>query len=127
MTTKVMVVGSAKDTRTHKPRIRITGFWLDEIGFTCDSLATADYEPGQIIIKLQGSGIDTYSRVIKEVLASKGGLLQVRLEWHNKKKTPHLEIKGLWLENFGFTIGSVIILQIEYGVINIRLVDLDKL
>jgi len=127
MTTKVMVVGSEKGNPKRRPRIRLAGFWLNEIGFKYESLATAEYEPGRIVIKLQGSGIDTYSRVIKEVLASKGGLLQVRLEWHNKKKTPHLEIKGLWLENFGFTIGSVIILQIEYGVINIRLVDLDKL
>ena len=126
MTTKVMVVGSAKDTRTHKPRIRITGFWLDEIGFTCDSLATADYEPGQIIIKLQGSGIDTYSRVIKEVREGQSGLLQVKPAFHNKKRSPHLEIKGVWLEDFGFAIGSVFVVQAEYGEINIHLVDLNN-
>lgn len=127
MTTKVMVVGSEKGNPKRRPRIRLAGFWLDEIGFKYESLATADYEPGKIVIKLQGSGIDTYSQVVKGVLASKGGLLHVRLEWHNKKKTPHLEIKGLWLENHGFRIGSVIALKIEYGLISIHLVDLDKL
>jgi HSP20-like domain of unknown function (DUF1813). len=126
MTTKVMVVGSEKGNPKRRPRIRLAGFWLNEIGFKYESLATADYEPGRIVIKLQGSGIDTYSQVVKEVLASKGGLLQVRLEWHNKKKTPHLEIKGLWLENFGFTIGSVFVVQAEYGQINIHLVDLNN-
>lgn len=127
MTTKVMVVGSEKGFSKRRPRIRLAGFWLNDIGFKYNNLATVEYEPGKIVIKLQGSGIDTYSQIVKEVLASKDGLLQVRLEWHNKKQTPHLEIKGLRLENFGFTIGSVIVLKIEYGVINIHLVDLDKL
>lgn len=127
MDTKIMVVGSVKGSLRRRPRIRLSGFWLDEIGFNYNRLATADYESGQIIIKLQGSGADTYSQVVKGVLASKGGLLQVRLEWHGKQKEPHLEINGLWLEDFGFTIGSIMAVKLEYGLITIRLVDFEKL
>ena len=127
MTTKIMVVGSAKDTRKPKPRIRITGFWLDEFGFKCDSLATANYEPGQIVIKLQGSGVDTYNQVIKGVLANQGGLLQVKPSFYNKKRAPHLEIKGSWLEEFGFKIGSIFVVQAEQGLINIRLLNMEKI
>jgi hypothetical protein len=36
-------------------------------------------------------------------------------------------MKGLWLENFGFTIGSLIAVRYEYGFVQILLIDLDKL
>lgn len=127
MTTKIMVVGSAKDTRKPKPRIRITGFWLNEFGFTCDSLAVANYEPGQINIKLQGSGLDTYKQVVKGVLENQGGLLQIKTAFYSKKRAPHIEIKGNWLEDFGFKIGSVFVVQADHGVITIRLLDMEKL
>lgn len=127
METKVMVVGSEKSHLKRRPRIRLAGFWLDEIGFKYNSLVTVEYEDGRIVMKVQGSGMDTYGELVKKVISTKAGLLQVRLEWHNKKKTPHLEVKGFWLEQFGFKIGSVIVLRFEYGVITIRLVDLDKL
>lgn len=128
MDTKIMVVGSVKcSLKGRRPRIRLAGFWLNEFGFEYNSLASAEYEPGQIIIKLEGSGIDTYNRVVKKVLANKGGLLHVRLYQHGKQKDPHLDISGLWLKNFGFNIGSIMAVKLEYGLITIRLVDFDKL
>jgi HSP20-like domain of unknown function (DUF1813). len=127
MDTKIMVVGSEKSSRKRKPRIRLAGFWLDEIGFQYNSLAAFEFENNRIVIRLEGSGLDAYKRVVKQVLASRKVLVQVRLEWHGKKKNPHLEVKGFWLEQFGFKIGSVIVVQYEYGFITIRLLDVDKL
>jgi len=127
MDTKVMVVGSAKGVQKRRPRIRLIGFWLNEIGFEYNSLATAEYEKGSIIIRLQGTGLEAYGKVVKQALGSKTGLLQVRLDSHNKKRTPCLEVKGNWLEKSGFAIGGVIVVRFGYGVINIRLVDPDKL
>lgn len=129
METKVNVVGSAKSSNEQKrrPRIRLAGFWLEELGFTADCLATVEYAKGQIAIKRQGSGIDTYNQVVKSIRTSQTRLLQVKTEVHNKKRTAHLEVKGFWLEEWGFQIGSVILVQYTYGLIKIRLLDLDKL
>jgi hypothetical protein len=129
METKVNVVGSAKSNNEQKrrPRIRLAGFWLEEIGFTADCLATVEYAKGQIIIKRQGVGINTYNQVVKSIRTSKAKLLQVKAGLHNKKRTAHLEVKGFWLEELGFQIGSVIVVQYTYGLIKIRLLDLDKL
>jgi len=127
MDTKIMVVGSEKSTQRRKPRIRLAGFWLDEIGFHYNSLAAFEFENNRIVIRLEGSGLDAYKRVIKQVLASRKTLVQVKLYQHGKKKNPHMEVKGIWLEQFGFKIGSVLVVQYEYGFITIRLMDLDKL
>ena len=127
MDTKVMIVGSEKGHPKRRPRIRLAGFWLNGIGFEYNSLVSVKYGQGHIILRLEGFGLETYGKVVKRVMSTKGGLVQIRQEWHNKKLTPHLEVKGIWLEQFGFKIGSIIAVQCEYGVINIRLLDLDKL
>ena len=128
MDTKVMVVGSEKSKNIRrKPRIRIAGFWLNAIGFEPESLVTAQYESKSIILKVEGSGLDTYRNVVRYARVNKTGLLQVKEQSHNGKITPHLEIKGFWLEMLGFKIGSLIIVNYEYGSMNIRLLELDKL
>ena len=124
---QIMAVGSAKAADRRRPRIRLAGLWLAEIGFTADSLVTASYDRGSINLKLQGQGMETYSRLISQIRKDKSGLIQVRSLLHNKKRTPHLEVKGFWLERFGFTIGGVIAVRQEYGFIQIRLLDLSKL
>jgi hypothetical protein len=129
METKVNVVGSTKtkDGQKRRPRIRLAGFWLEELGFTADCLATVESEEGQIIIRRQGTGLDTYKNIVKQVRTSQTGLLQVKAEVHNKKRTPHLEVKGFWLEELGFHIGSIIVIQATYGLIKILLLNLDEL
>jgi len=130
METRVMVVGSSKaenKQKKRKPRIRLTGPWLPEIGFEPDCLATAEYQHGHITIRLQGSGLDTYQKVVKKALSSRDGLLQVRLERVSGKCYPHLELTGFWLEELGFQIGKLMVIRYEYGLINIHLLDLDEL
>ncbi|HWR62706.1 MAG TPA: hypothetical protein VN580_13885 [Clostridia bacterium] len=128
MMTQVMVVGSAKgDGDRRRPRIRLAGFWLDSMGFKPDSLVTADYADGSIVLRLQGEGLDAYRKIVGQVRTNRSGLLQVRNELHNRKRTPHMEVKGFWLEDMGFTIGSIIVVHSEYGLIRISLIDADKL
>lgn len=90
-------------------------------------LVTADYDAGIITLKPQGMGIDTYRKLVRQVREKQSGLIQVKNELHNKKRTPHLEVKGFWLEKLGFTIGSVIVVQSEYGLIRIRCIDVERL
>lgn len=128
MNTQLMVIGSAKagDDR-RRPRIRLSGFWLEDFGFKPDSLIAAEYDKEQITLKLQGEGLDTYKRIVRQLRADRLGLLQVKNELHNKKRTPHIEVKGFWLESMGFPIGGMIAVQSEYGLLRIRRVHLEKL
>lgn len=130
METRVMVVGSVKaenGLKKNKPRIRLTGPWLAEMGFQTDCLATAEYQFRQITIRLQGSGLEAYSKVVKKALSSREGLLQVRQERLRDKRHPHLQLAGFWLEDLGFKIGSLLVIRYEYGLINLQLLDLDEL
>jgi hypothetical protein len=128
MNTQVMAVGSAKaNGGRRRPRIRLAGFWLESFGFTPDSLVSAVYSHGGIVLQLQGEGLDAYRKIVGQVRTSKSGLLQVKNELHNKKRTPHMEVKGFWLEEMGFTIGSILVVRSEYGLIRINLIDPGKL
>lgn len=130
MDRKIMIVGSAKSHNINKrrPRIRISGFWLNEIGFEIDSIFTCLYENGKITLKLEGKGVDTYNRAVKSLIGSNNsGLLQVRKDYVNNKPTPNIQMKGYWLDNYGFHIGSVIIVSFKYGFLDVRVIDIDKL
>lgn len=128
MDTKVITVGSSKvkNLQRRSPRIRLSGFWLDAIGFSYNSLVTVSCKNGSITLTLQGTGIDTYSSLVKHVRQSKSVLLQVRQEYTNKKQTTYMELKGFWLSNFGFDISTVIVLQFEQGVIHLKALDLER-
>lgn len=127
METKIMTVGSAKTKVVNKrrPRIRLSGFWLNEIGFEGGKLAAAQYDHGSILIRAHNS--DNYRNLVRGAVKEKSGLFQVRQTTHNRKLTPHLELKGFRLELLGFAIGSVIAVRYEYGFIKITLIDLNKL
>ena len=131
MDTKVMVVGSAKASYTNtdrrRPRIRLAGFWLNEIGFEYERLVTAEYQNGRINLKAEGSGIETYKSLVKDVRKNNSDLIKVENQYHNKKLTPHLEIKGFRLNDLGFNIGSVILVRFKYGHIEIILLDISNL
>lgn len=127
METRIMVVTSAKAKNMirRRPVIRFQGNWLDEIGFSSGKLATAEYEQGRIILRLQDS--DNYKDLVRSALKASSGLFQVRLETNNKKQFSQIDIKGFWLETIGFTIGSVIAVRYEFGFIKIFLINLEKL
>lgn len=120
MERKVIRVGSAKSTRGRRPRIRLSGFWLDKIGFESGKLMTVKYNHGSILVRAHNS--DKYRNLVRGKTGA--GLLQVRRALRNKKLVPIIDIKGLQLEPLGFAIGSVIAVQYGHGFIKIRLIDL---
>lgn len=125
METRVFVVTRAKAAAKRRPVIRLQGNWLDEIGFTAGKLVAAEYAKGRIILRLQDSG--NYKDLVKSALKASSGLFQVRLETNNQKQFSQIDLKGFWLENIGFTIGSVFAARYEFGLIKILLIDLSKL
>ena len=127
METKVMCVGSAKTKAVNKraPIIRLTGDWLDKIGFEGGKVATAQYDHGSILLRAHDS--ENYRNLVRGAYKTGAGLFQVRRLTHNRKLITYIYIKGARLESLGFTIGSVIAVQYEHGFIQITLIDLDKL
>jgi len=126
METKVISVGSAKGNGLkRRPRIRLSGDWLEKIGFESGKLAVAKYEYGSIILQAHDS--DNYRNVVKGAFKAGAGLFQVRREFRNKKLVSNIVITGFRLEPLGFAIGSVIAVRYEYGFIKIILINLDKL
>ena len=123
--TKIIAIGSCKASNRRRPRIRLAGLWLEEIGFEADTLVTTAYDNGSIILKVQGKGVETYRRLVSQIRKDKSGLIQVRSLLHNKKRAPHLELKGFWLERFGFAIGGVVAVRYKYGLIQIKLLALN--
>ena len=127
MNTKITLVRCQKTKTKRIPRIRLAGSWLNDIGFKPESLAIAQYEHKNITIELQGTGLETYKSLIRQIRANHLGLLHITEQYSGKKRAPHLTISGLWLETLGFGIGSVIAVQFEYGSISIKLLKLDEL
>jgi hypothetical protein len=126
METKLMSVSGAKTKVVNKraPRIRLSGNWLDTIGFEGGKLAAAQYDHGSILLRAHDS--DNYRNLVRGAYKTGAGLFQVRQTTHNRKLTSYIEIKGARLEPLGFTIGSVIAVQYEHGFIKITLIDLDQ-
>ncbi|MCL6591993.1 MAG: type I toxin-antitoxin system SymE family toxin [Firmicutes bacterium] len=114
MKTKVLTVTHAKAKSKRRPVIKLQGDWLGKIGFEAGKVVTAQYQKGKITLRLGDS--------ITGGLRTSRGLFQVRRE----KAYPQIDLKGFWLERFGFTAGNIIIARYEYGLIIILPIDLDQ-
>lgn len=127
MNRQLLMIGSAKtkNEKIRRPRIRLSGLWLNTIGFIPETLVTVEYARDNIYLRIAGEGIDDYNKVVKDIFRHNNGLLQVRSELKNKKHTPCLEVKGYWLQKLGFSIGSVIVVESGFGYINIQLISTD--
>lgn len=109
-----------KEPKRHKPQIKLSGKWLEEIGFSPDKLVTANYENCSIVLQLEEEEVETENTMIKGLLRNSIVLLQVRQEIKGKMVTPHIEMKGFWLEDLGFRVGCEIIVSYKQNLINIQ-------
>ncbi|MCL6592169.1 MAG: hypothetical protein K6U80_19760, partial [Firmicutes bacterium] len=120
METKSLVVTRAKSSVVNKyrPKIVLTGGWLTKIGFTAGKLVAAEYGQGQIIMRLQDS--EPRQDLGKGALRASSGLFQVKTT--GKSKFPFIDIKGFWLEQFGFTIGKAFTVCYEFGFLRLSVI-----
>ena len=121
METKSLVVTRAKSSVVNKyrPKIALNGGWLAKIGFTAGKLVAAEYGQGQITIRLQDS--EPRQDLGKGAFKASSGLFQVKTA--GKSKFPFIDIKGFWLEQFGFTIGKAFTVCYEFGLLRLSLID----
>jgi hypothetical protein len=119
METRVLTVTHAKAKHGRRPVIKLQGDWLEEIGFTAGELVAVKYEKGRIILQLQDFA--QYRDLGKGQLKPSSGLFQVKTA--GISEAPLIDIKGFWLERFGFTIGSIFAARYEYGLIKLLVID----
>jgi hypothetical protein len=129
MDTKIMTVTKQKHYCSYVPKVRLSGLWLNEFGFNNDKLVSISYSAGNIIIKLEGDGTpEIYLKAAKEVFKNNSGtLLQIARETIKRGFAPRIKIAGMRLNQIGFTIGSIIAVHCEYGLIRLRLLDPEKI
>lgn len=125
MIKKVLAVSTSKGTegKNPMPRIRIAGKWLVPLGFASNSFVSVSYRNEFIELQLEKSTID-FTRI-----RSKTGFLKIS---RSCNKTCHglyplITVRGYWLNDLGFTIGSVALVKCDVGKITIQLIKCDEL
>ncbi|MCL6592089.1 MAG: hypothetical protein K6U80_19345 [Firmicutes bacterium] len=125
METKVIAVTNVKKGANRRvPRITLSGCWLNEIGFVSGKLAVAKYDHGIISLRLEES--ENYRNLVRGAFKDGSGLFQIYGRTRNQKTISQIQIYGIRLETLGFAIGRFTLVQYEYGFIQIKLIDLDK-
>ena len=109
------------------PKVRLCGYWLNDIGFEIGTIATAESAIGSITLKLQKPDTE-YSALMKYVRGRKLKIVQVYKEPHNRgEPRPCIGITGSCVENAGFQPGDTLAASYENGVIKLQTLDFEKL
>jgi hypothetical protein len=124
METKISVVTKAKGHSELKqiPIIKISGEWLNKYGLEWKKLIAVKYKNKSIELELHNSDID-----LKRI-RSKDGFIRIGRDKTKKLKIwSQVHVKGYWLNDNGFPIGTVVVIKINNGKISIRALDMDSL
>jgi hypothetical protein len=105
------------------PKLRLSGSWLNDIGFTAHELVTAESEQDIITFKVQENGMSNYKDLVKYARQNKMKLLQIREE----AGLPNLMTTGSLVENAGFEITDALAASYEDGIIKLQKLDFEKL
>lgn len=123
MEIKMMVVDQKTIGNTIYPRILFTGQWLIKLGFDIESIVTAIYEAGMLTLEAQGTGIDTYKKIVHNVRQRQGQLFQVKNAVRSEGTHLDLAIQGDWLTRIGFSVGDIVCVRILFKRIEIKKID----
>ena len=125
MQTKIMIVGSSKNnSNSRRARIRLSGLWLIDYGFNTGKFLTVSCKNGCITFNAVNTD---YKSVVKAAFKNNLKVLQVLQEKRNGILVPIIDIKGNWVSDIGFLIGSIFIMQSNPESITLRLVDVNKI
>ena len=127
MDIKIMSVSHDTHHANKRPQIRLKGDWLEEIGFSHEFLVVASFEADILTLQVHGKGIDVYKKLVGYVRKNKQHLCQVLDQRRHYKQEPHLVIEGAWLVRHGFHTGDVILCKNDYGLIQIKKLNLAPL
>jgi hypothetical protein len=111
-------------TQDKKPLIWVSGKWLDEIGFKQNLLITVEGSSKTLTLKPFECNLALSELKNVTGMDKKLAFFQIRqLRKPKNVVVPAFCIKGQFLENLEFTIGSKVILYYDYGIINMNVAD----
>ena len=111
------------------PQVRMSGDWLNDIGFTVNSVATVESEPGVMTLALKDEDTGEYKAFMKYLRGNKMKLVQTSKDTHNRweKPRPCIGITGSIVERAEFKTGDMLAASYDYGVIKLQKLDFEKL
>ena len=116
-----MKVSSARCT-AHSKRaiIKISGLWLNEIGFESGNLIEVFTSSGKLVLKVCNEDG-------KSVLGKGSTFIQIRKLNTGGKVVPVFTVEGKWIENAGFAMGKIVLVQYEFGGMTIKVINEEAL
>jgi len=121
---RLINVARAKNIYTGEPipKVKICGKWLNDIGFTTDTIATAALEPGCITFTAYDKAV-VYSDMVKLARRNKMRLIQVSARFG----APCINFSaGMRIAQAGFGAHDIFSAGYEYGVIKLQKFDPQK-
>lgn len=111
MLQKTLKISRVKYNGSYVPKIRLSAFWVNDIGFECGKTLKLDYSKEHITLQLFGSinalELQTCFKLNVTGIRSKSASI------------PCIDIKGLWLSEIGFKIGGEVLINTDFGIIDI--------
>ena len=111
------------DARNHGPYLRLNGAWLSDIGFSLDSIVTADISRDFIILRLWDDPAATYDDIVKFARPNKLQVLQAQKNQH----ITFIDLDAHILERAGLESGDICGICHKYGAFTLFKPDLKKL
>jgi hypothetical protein len=102
-----------------EPKIYFFGDWLNDIGFSSDTLVTVAAEQGCITFTAYDKEI-IYSEIVKYARRNKMKLIQVATTSYGQTL---INMKGSFIDRAGFACDDMIAACYEYGVIKLQKID----
>jgi hypothetical protein len=115
-TFKVQRNGLAANSR---PRIRIVGEWLPEMGFVSGALAQVLPETDELVFNLSNENIN-YSELYHSTKELGGSLVRLHVEKQSAAGCPALITTGNHIYRAGLHLGDACIAKCEHGRISVR-------
>jgi len=111
------------------PQVRISGDWLNEIGFTVNSIMAAAAEPDVMTLTLKDADAGECKAFMKYLRGNKMKIVQTRKDPKNRWENPRpcIGITGSLVERAEFKTGDMLAASYDYGAIKLQKLDFEKL
>jgi len=114
-----------KYTKDIIPKVRICGYWLNDIGFKIEAFVTVETAPGVITLNLQNTDIRSLMKYARE---RKFKIVQIYKETYGRGESqPCIGITGSCVDKAGFKPGDILAASYGDGIIKLQTLDFDKL